>query len=186
MRKHNRSEVTKRDLLAIVSCLEQRVEELENEIAPLHKNFSSIIGRRRKNIHHALLPEAIEKAGLSGPHLTAQVAYPKGNGPWSCARVQRYLRGVLGLAEVLGEACVQFITTPDIEPANHLAQGATRFFVMDRRITQGTRGQRGRPWCERVRTAGATQNRSACEFILSAVKAGFNGHEAPSLAPVSR
>lgn len=87
-----------------------------------------------------------------------------------------------------GEAYFHFITTPDIEPTNNLAEQAIRFVVIDRRITQGTRGEHGREWCERIWTVIATcamQNRSAYEFILDAVNANFNGHTAPSLAPVT-
>ncbi len=49
-----------------------------------------------------------------------------------------------------------YITTPDIEPTNNLAEQAIRFVVIDRRITQGTRGESGRQWCECIWTAIAT------------------------------
>lgn len=87
-----------------------------------------------------------------------------------------------------GDAYFQFITTPDIEPTNNLAEQAIRFVVIDRRITQGTRSESGREWCERIWTVIATcamQNRSAYEFILEAVKASSKGYDAPSLAPAT-
>jgi len=83
-----------------------------------------------------------------------------------------------------GEACFRFIPTPGIEPTNNLAEQASRFVVIDRRITQGTRSEGGRQWCERIWTTPATcaaQGRSAFDFILEAVQAHFKGLPAPSL-----
>jgi hypothetical protein len=83
-----------------------------------------------------------------------------------------------------GEAYFRFITTPGIEPTNNLAEQAIRFVVIDRRITQGTRSEGGRQWCERIWTTLATcaaQGRSAFDFILEAVQAHFKGLPAPSL-----
>lgn len=80
----------------------------------------------------------------------------------------------------------RFITTPGVEPTNNLAEQALRFVVIDRRITQGTRGVRGRAWCERMWTAGATcrqQGRSAFDFLQSAVHASFARQPPPSLLP---
>jgi transposase len=48
--------------------------------------------------------------------------------------------------EVHGESYFRFLTEPGIEPTNNLAEPAIRFVVIDRRITQGTRGQRGDVW----------------------------------------
>ena len=47
-----------------------------------------------------------------------------------------------------GEAYFRFITTPGIDPTNNLAEQAIRFVVIDRHITQGTRSEKGRRWCE--------------------------------------
>jgi transposase len=81
-------------------------------------------------------------------------------------------------------AYFEFITTPGVEPTNNLAEQAIRFVVIDRKVTQGTRGKRGRAWCERIWTTMATcaqQNRSAFEFLRQAVHARFNGMPPPSL-----
>ena len=83
-----------------------------------------------------------------------------------------------------GEAYFQFITTPGIEPTNNLAEQSIRFVVIDRLITQGTRGEAGRQWCERIWTVLATcamQGRSAYEFLVEAVEKKFQGQTAPSL-----
>jgi transposase len=88
--------------------------------------------------------------------------------------------------EAHGESYFRFVTEPGIEPTNNLAERAIRFVVIDRRITQGTRGQRGDRWCERIWTVMATcsqQGRSVFAYLEAAVAAWFAGGEAPSLLP---
>jgi transposase len=85
-----------------------------------------------------------------------------------------------------GESYFRFITTPGVEPTNNLAEQAIRFVVIDRRITQGTRSDRGNQWCERIWTVVATcsqQGRSVFEYLEAAVATWFRGEEAPSLLP---
>lgn len=84
------------------------------------------------------------------------------------------------------EGFFRFITTPGIEPTNNLAEQAIRFVAIHRRITQGTRGEAGQKWCERIWTAVGTcaqQARSVFEFIHDAVFAFLTGAPAPSLVP---
>jgi transposase len=91
------------------------------------------------------------------------------------------------LAERLAEhmdSYFRFITTPDIEPTNNVAEQAIRFVAIHRRLTQGTRGDAGQRWCERIWTAVATcaqQGRSIFHFLCEAVHAHFRGSPAPSL-----
>jgi transposase len=83
-----------------------------------------------------------------------------------------------------GESYFRFITTPEVEPTNNLAEQAIRFVVIDRLITQGTRSEAGNRWCERVWTVIATcaqQGRSVFAYLEAAVAAWFNGSEAPAL-----
>jgi transposase len=83
-----------------------------------------------------------------------------------------------------GESYVRFITTPGIEPTNNVVERALRFVVMQRRMTQGTRGKAGRTWSERIWTAVATcrqQGRSTYECLHNALDAHFTGQPAPSL-----
>ena len=83
-----------------------------------------------------------------------------------------------------GKAYFEFITTPDIEPTNNIAEQAIRFVVIDRHVTQGTRSIKGRKANERLWTVIATcslQGKSAFEFILKAVQAYFKNHSVPSL-----
>ena len=85
-----------------------------------------------------------------------------------------------------GKAYFQFITTPGIEPTNNLAEQAIRFVVIDRRVTQGTRGLSGRTWCERIWTVIATctqQGRSVFDFLHESIVAHFAGKPGPSLIP---
>jgi transposase len=83
-----------------------------------------------------------------------------------------------------GEAYFTFMTTPGIDPTNNTAEQAIRFVVIDRRITQGTRGENGRKWSERIWTVIATctqQGQSVFGFMKKAVENWLNGKEAPSL-----
>jgi transposase len=82
------------------------------------------------------------------------------------------------------DAYFRFITTAGVEPTNNLAEQALRSVVIDRRITQGTRGIEGRWRCERLWTAAATcrqQGRSVFDFLHGALHAYLAGQPAPSL-----
>jgi transposase len=82
-----------------------------------------------------------------------------------------------------GQHYFTFATAPGIDPTNNVAEQAIRHCVIDRRITQGTRGQAGRNWCERIWTLAATcaqQRRSLYTFLHQALDARFNEQPAPS------
>ncbi len=77
-----------------------------------------------------------------------------------------------------------FLKVPGVEPTNNGMEQRMRFVAIDRKITQGTRGERGRRWCERMWTVLATcvqQGRSAFPFIYESIVAHFSGHVPPSL-----
>ena len=79
-----------------------------------------------------------------------------------------------------------FITHPGIEPTNNVAERALRFCVIDRRITQGTRGLKGQQWCERfwtIQTTCRQQGISVYRLIQHALHAAFQGTAPPSLLP---
>ena len=87
-----------------------------------------------------------------------------------------------------GASYFRFISTPGLEPTNNLAEQAIRFVVIDRHVTQGTRSEKGRQWCERIWTVLATcqqQGRSAFHFIRDAVNAYITGVHAPTLLAAS-
>jgi transposase len=78
----------------------------------------------------------------------------------------------------------RFLTMPGVEPTNNLTEQAIRHIVIDRHITQGTRGEKGQRWCERAWTVMATcqqQTRNVFEFFCDAMKAYLRNEAAPSL-----
>jgi transposase len=80
----------------------------------------------------------------------------------------------------------RFITEPSVDPTNNLAEQAIRFVAIHRRMTQGTRGEKGQHWCERLWTVATTcaqQSRSVFAFLLEAVQAHFRDDTFPSLLP---
>jgi transposase len=86
-----------------------------------------------------------------------------------------------------GAAYFTFVTTPGVEPTNNLAEQAIRFVVIDRHITQGTRSEGGRHFCERIWTVIATcvqQGKSVYCLLREAVGNWLEGKPAPSLLPL--
>ena len=86
-----------------------------------------------------------------------------------------------------GAAYFTFLDTPGIEPTNNGSERQIRFLAIDRKITQGTRGEAGRRWCERIWTVLATcaqQSRSAFQFTYDAIIAHFTNQPFPSLLPL--
>jgi len=87
-----------------------------------------------------------------------------------------------------GDSYFTFLTTPGVEPTNNLTEQAIRFVVIDRRITQGTRGDRGQRWSERIWTVLATcaqQGQSAYQFLVESITAHWSNHPPPSLLPAN-
>ncbi len=86
-----------------------------------------------------------------------------------------------------GDSYFQCITHQDwIEPTNNLAEQAIRFVVIDRRITQGTRSQAGRDWCERIWTVMATctqRGMDVFDFLYRSLCAYWDQSAGPSLLP---
>jgi transposase len=123
-------------------------------------------------------------------------------GPWqrAAAKARRELLAVAHRAPMRSEAeniakrfrdhgreYFTFLDTPGIEPTNNGPERQIRFLAIDRKITQGTRGEAGRRWCERIWTVLATcaqQSRSAFEFIYHSIIAYFTDQPFPSLLPL--
>ena len=85
-----------------------------------------------------------------------------------------------------GASYFTFLTQPDVAPTNNLTEQAIRHVVIDRKVTQGTRGTVGQRWCERVWTllaSCAQQGRSAFAFLVDSLLAHFHGQPSPSLLP---
>ena len=108
--------------------------------------------------------------------------------------IQRFLRspdraGVRDLRErfrLHPQEFFTFVTTPGVEPTNNMTEQAIRYLVIDRRITQGTRGNNGQRWCERIWTTISTceaQGRSVFDFLCATLTAHFKSQPFPSLMP---
>jgi transposase len=78
----------------------------------------------------------------------------------------------------------RFLSEPEVEPTNNGTERQIRPVVIDRRITQGTRGDAGMRWCERIWTTIATckkQQRNVFDFIHDSVIAYWSNKKYPSL-----
>jgi len=78
----------------------------------------------------------------------------------------------------------RFITDSNIEPTNNDTEREIRHVVIDRRITQGTRGEAGMRWCERIWTTIATckkQSKNVFDFIHDTLVAHWYNQECPKL-----
>jgi transposase len=87
-----------------------------------------------------------------------------------------------------GASYLRFITTPGIAPTNNLAEQAIRFVVIDRKVTQGTRGDKGQRWLERIWTVLATcmqTGRDVFSFLDQSLSAFLARQPAPKLLPDS-
>ena len=87
----------------------------------------------------------------------------------------------------LSQDYFRFMFTEGIEPTNNHTEQQIRHCVIDRRITQGTRGLAGQRYHERMWSAIAmcrTQGRSFFDFLLNSITAHFNHTTAPSLLSI--
>jgi transposase len=79
---------------------------------------------------------------------------------------------------------LRFTREPGVEPTNNAAEQAIRQVVIDRHVTQGTRSERGRNWCQRIWTAIATcrqHGRDLLSFIEQSFRALLTDTPPPSL-----
>lgn len=78
----------------------------------------------------------------------------------------------------------RFLFADSVEPTNNHSEQQIRHCVIDRRITQGTRGELGQRYHERLWTAVATckkQGRSLFTFLHESITAKLHNQPAPSL-----
>jgi transposase len=81
---------------------------------------------------------------------------------------------------------LRFTQVPNLEPTNNAAEQAIRYVVIDRRVTQGTRSERGRTWCQRIWTTIATcrqHGRDLLSFLEQSLRAMLTDKPPPSLLP---
>ena len=84
----------------------------------------------------------------------------------------------------LSEDYFRFMFSDGVEPTNNHSEQQIRQCVIDRRITQGTRGEAGQRYHERMWTAIATckkQNRNFFAFLSDSITAKLQGGKGPSL-----
>jgi transposase len=78
----------------------------------------------------------------------------------------------------------RFMDEPAVEPTNNGTERDVRHTVIDRRVTQGTRGDAGMRWCERIWTTIATckkQGRNVFDFIHQSILAHWTKQPYPQL-----
>lgn len=79
-----------------------------------------------------------------------------------------------------------FLKRPEVDPTNNFTERTLRFAVIDRKLTQGTRGKAGQTWCQRIWSVLATcrlQKRSAFGFLAHTLTHAFKRIETPQLLP---
>ena len=84
----------------------------------------------------------------------------------------------------LSQDYFRFMFAEEVEPTNNHSEQQIRHCVIDRRITQGTRGEAGQRYHERMWSAIATckkQDRNFFEFLLNSIAAQLNHTSVPSL-----
>lgn len=75
----------------------------------------------------------------------------------SCALARRFRKHA--------DHYLRFTRQPGLEPTNNAAEQAIRYVVIDRRVTQGTRSERGRNWCQRIWTTIATCRQRGLDLL---------------------
>ena len=86
----------------------------------------------------------------------------------------------------LSQDYFRFLFADGVEPTNNHCEQQIRHCVIDRRITQGTRGAAGQRYHERMWTAIATcrkQKRIFFSFLHDSIQAKLANQPAPSLLP---
>jgi transposase len=79
-----------------------------------------------------------------------------------------------------------FLKRPEVDPTNNFTERTLRFAVIDRKLTQGTRGTAGQSWCSRIWSILATcrlQKRSAFHFLAQTLANAFKRIDTPQLLP---
>lgn len=79
-----------------------------------------------------------------------------------------------------------FLKRPEVAPTNNFTERTLRFAVIDRKLTQGTRGTAGQTWCQRIWSVLATcrlQKRSAFDFLAHTLAQAFKRIDTPQLLP---
>lgn len=98
------------------------------------------------------------------------------------AKTERTCKKILKLRPALWT----FVEVDGVEPTNNVAERAIRAYVLWRKASFGTQGDRGNAFVERILTVCATckqQGRNVLDYITAAVEAHLRGRAGPSLLP---
>ena len=163
-----------RDVKFLVGHPEPRNRAYGRRVLEALRNLFAVI-HRRESMSEAAFANQLQEAGniLYG---TAIHRVPR----------TREAENLAYRFDMHGESYIRFITTPGVEPTNNLAEQAIRFVVIDRKVTQGSRGEAGQRWLERIWTIIASctqQGRSVFHFLVEAIDAHLCGRPAPLLVP---
>lgn len=78
-----------------------------------------------------------------------------------------------------------FMNFRGVDPTNNRTEQQIRFVVIDRKVTQGTKGEVGKQWCQRIWTAIATcrqRGKQLYHFLVEAIQAKLGNRNCyPSL-----
>jgi transposase len=171
-------------------CLAHLIRDLKFLITHPH-NRTRAYGERVLQAVRVLFA-VIHRKGRMKPEAFQVALENAGDELWASAVWQvpstKEARNLARRFEKHGESYIRFISTPDIDPTNNLAEQAIRFVILDRHVTQGTRGEVGQRWSERIWTVIATctqQSRDLFSFLHDSVTAFFHGKPSPTLQPNS-
>lgn len=83
-----------------------------------------------------------------------------------------------------GKSYFTFMDHDNVDPTNNRTEQKIRFVVIDRKVTQGTKGEVGWQWCQSIWSTIATcrqRDKSVFQFLIDAINAQVNKQIAPSL-----
>ena len=161
-----------RDVKFLTTLPDERDRQYGERLRLALKDLFTVFHQREQN-SAAVFQARLQAARLRVLHAGLSEVPPTRHGRNMAERFRKH-----------GEAYFTFITTPGVEPTNNLAEQAIRFVVIDRHITQGTRSEGGRQWCERIWTVIATcvqQGKSVYDFLCVAIRSWLANEPAPSL-----
>ena len=168
----------KRDFKAIGEYL-GRMGEIGQELHTLSKTILGLRKRvRKRRLSWATFQKRMEPLIERVEALLDEGACLEGKASGKCRCI---LKG--------REHLWTFVRDPAVEPTNNRAERAVRQGVMWRKLSIGTKSERGARYVERVLTVCATchaQGRSAIAYLREACNADFSGKEPPSLLPATQ
>ena len=162
--------------------LRETVQQLNSKIETLQKDIAKL----KKHSRNSSKPPSSDIVKPQKSKSSQQTAKPKIGGQIGHPKQSEALTLAARFRGKEAENYFRFLATSGIEPTNNLTEQAIRHIVIDRHITQGTRGRRGQRWSERVWTMIATcqqQKRNVFDFFCSAINAHFGQQVAPSPLP---